>query len=168
MQIMNIDWNLMVFLLPFVALILALAALILGIAMHLRVSKIFRSANAPDIERLLKLHTKTIEDLLRFQAESTLETQKLGERIKKKVASAETLRFNPFPGEGVGGNQSFSVCLADEEGNGNILTSMHTRERTNVFAKPIKNWQSEYELTEEEKRAIENSKSKPSNLTNKK
>lgn len=165
---MNIDWNLVVFLLPFAALILALAALILGIAMHVRVAKIFRSANAPDIERLLKLHTKTIEDLLVFKAESALEAQKLSERIKKKVASSETLRFNPFPGEGVGGNQSFSVCLTDEEGNGNILTSMHTRERTNVFAKPIKNWQSEYELTEEENKAVENSKEKIVNPANQK
>lgn len=157
---MNIDWNLVVFLLPFVALAVALIAVILGIVLHLRVSKIFRSANAPDIERLLKLHTKTIEDLLRFKAESTLEAQKLSERIKRKVASVETLRFNPFPGEGVGGNQSFSAVFADEEGDGNIITSMHLRERTNVFTKPIKNWQSEYELTKEEAQVLENSKSR--------
>ena len=155
---MSIDWNLVVFLLPFVALAIALAALIISIIMHVRVSRIFRSANTPDIERLLKLHTKTIEDLLRSQAESVIQTKRLSDRIKKKVASVPTLRFNPFQGDGNGSNQSFSSVFVDEEGSGVVITSMHTRERTNIFAKPLKNWQSEYELSEEEKQAIKSSK----------
>lgn len=122
--------------------------------MHIRVARIFKSANTPDIERLLKLHTKTIEDLLRFQTESIIQTKQLSDRIKKKVISVPILRFNPFQGNGSGGNQSFSSVFADEEGGGVVITSMHTRERTNVFAKPLKKWQSEYELSEEEKRAI--------------
>ncbi len=158
MFIMLINWNLVVFLLPFIALTVSLVALILAVVMHIRVSKIFRSANTPDIERLLKLHTKTIEDLLRFQTESIIQTKQLNNRIKKKVASAPTFRFNPFQGNGGGGNQSFSSVFADEEGNGVVITSMHTRERTNVFAKPLKKWQSEYELSGEEKEVIENSK----------
>lgn len=72
--------------------------------------------------------------------------------------NAFTVRFNPFQGKGIGGNQSFSSVFVDEEGNGVVITSMHTRERTNVFAKPLKNWGSEYELSEEEKRAIKNQK----------
>lgn len=152
---MPIDWNLVVFLLPFIALAAALAALVFSVAMHMRVSRIFRSANTPDIERLLKLHTRTIEDLLRFHSESVLEIKHLSDRIKKKVASVPTLRFNPFQGDGAGGNQSFSSVFADEEGNGLVVTSIHTRERTNVFAKPLKNWQSEHELSDEEKRVVQ-------------
>lgn len=155
---MLIDWNLVVFLLPFIGLIISLIALGLAIAMHMRVTKIFRSANSADIEKLLKLHSKTLEDFVRFQAESASYMKSLDERIKKKMVSAETLRFNPFQGEGTGGNQSFSSVFADEEGNGVVITSMHTRERTNVFAKPLKKWQSEYELTDEEKTSIKNSK----------
>lgn len=153
-----IDWNLVVFLLPFVALAISLVALIFAIAMHVRVSRIFRSANSTDIEKLLKLHSKTLEDFVRFQAESNIYMKSLDERIKKKMMSAKTLRFNPFQREGLGSNQSFSSVFADEEGDGVVITSMHTRERTNVFAKPLKNWQSEYELTEEEKKSINNSK----------
>ncbi|MEK7669490.1 MAG: DUF4446 family protein [Patescibacteria group bacterium] len=156
---MFIDWNLVVFLLPFVGLVISLVALAFAIAMHIRVSRIFRSANSSDIEKLLKLHSKTLEDFVRFQAESTIYMKSLDERIKKKMMSAATLRFNPFQGEGTGGNQSFSSVFADEGGNGVVITSMHTRERTNVFAKPLKNWQSKYELTEEEKESINNSKS---------
>jgi len=152
---MSIDWNLVVFFVPFAALVAALVAIVISILMQMRVSKIFRSANTPDIERLLKLHTKTLEDFIRFKAESAGYMKLLDDRIKKKTMNASTLRFNPFQGEGTGGNQSFSIGLADEEGNGVVITSMHTRERTNVFAKPLKNWQSEYELSEEEKQVVE-------------
>jgi hypothetical protein len=157
---MFIDWNLVVFFVPFVALAAALVALVFSILMHMRVKRIFRSANTPDIERLLKLHTKTLEDFIRFQAEANGYMKVLDERIKTKTTAASTLRFNPFQGEGTGGNQSFSSVFADEIGNGVIITSMHTRERTNVFAKPLQNWKSQYELTDEEKTVIENSKSK--------
>jgi hypothetical protein len=155
---MIIDWNLVVFFIPFVALAVALLSLVFSITMHLRVKRIFRSASAPDIERLLKLHTKTLEDFIRFQGESTKYMGLLDSRIKKKTTSISTVRFNPFQGGGVGGNQSFSASLVDEEGNGAVITSMHLRDRTNVFAKPIKNWISEYDLSEEEKQAIKNQK----------
>lgn len=151
---MVIDWNLVVFFIPFATLAMALLALVLAIVMHVRVKRIFRSANAPDIERLLKLHTKTLEDLIRFQAESMVYMKSLDDRIKKKMKNASTVRFNPFQGEGIGGNQSFSSVFADEEGSGVVITSIHTRERTNVFAKPLKDWKSDYELSGEEKEAI--------------
>lgn len=143
---------------PLVALVASFSALILAVMLHVRISKIFRSANSTDIEKLLRLHTKTLEDFVRFQAESTDYMKRLDRRIKKKTVNAATLRFNPFQGEGVGGNQSFSSVFADEEGDGVIITSMHTRERTNVFAKPLKSWQSEYELSAEEKEVVEKSK----------
>lgn len=155
---MIIDWNLVVFFIPFVALAAALLALIISIMMHVRVSRIFKSASSTDIEKLLKLHTKTLEDFVAFKAESTEYLKSLDNRIKKKMMNAFTIRFNPFQGKGIGGNQSFSSVFVDEEGNGVVITSMHTRERTNVFAKPLKNWESEYELSEEEKRAIKNQK----------
>jgi hypothetical protein len=155
---MFIDWNLVVFFIPFIALAIALLALVFSIIMQVRVRRIFRSASTPDIERLLKLHTKTLEDFIRFQAESTAYMKSLDNRIKNKTINASTVRFNPFRGEGTGGNQSFSSVFADEEGNGVVITSMHTRERTNVFAKPLKSWKSESELSEEERRAIKNQK----------
>jgi len=155
---MSIDWNTALFFVPFIALVVSVVALILTIIMRQRVARIFRSASAPDIERLLKLHSKTLEDLIKFQAEANSYMKSLDTRIKKKIGSAPTLRFNPFQGEGVGGNQSFSTVLADEVGDGAVVTSMHTKERTNVFAKPLKSWKSEYELSEEEKIVIEKSR----------
>lgn len=44
-------------------------------------------------------------------------------------------RFNPF--EKVGGDQSFILCLLDNTNSGVIITSLHSREATRVYAKTI-------------------------------
>jgi hypothetical protein len=62
------------------------------------------------------------------------------------------VRFNPF--RDTGGDQSFAIALADGQGNGVILSSLHARDMTRVYAKPLEKWQSSYTLTDEEKQAI--------------
>jgi hypothetical protein len=155
---MILGLNSAVFFIVVLALTVSLVSLVISMMMQMRVKKIFRSASAPDIERLMTLHSKTIEDLVKYRAESTSYMKSLDGRIKKKTANASTLRFNPFQGTGAGSNQSFSSVFADEEGDGVVITSMHTRERTNVFAKPLKNWSSEYQLSEEENEALSQAK----------
>lgn len=154
---MSMD-TLLLNILAVIALLVGVTSLVLSIQMHQKVKKIFRSAKADNIEELLQIHTKTIEDLLKFKIEGVEYMKSLDKRIEGKIDSSYTVRFNPFPGEGVGGNQSFSSVFADEGGNGVVITGMHTRERTNVFAKPLKDWKSEYELSEEEKEAVAKSK----------
>jgi hypothetical protein len=65
----------------------------------------------------------------------------------------ETIRFNPFPDQG--SNQSFAIGLLNEEKDGVVISSLYSRERMSVFAKPIKNGKSDYELTQEEKEALQ-------------
>jgi enoyl-CoA hydratase/carnithine racemase len=62
------------------------------------------------------------------------------------------VRFNPF--QDTGGDQSFAVALVDGHGNGVVLSSLHGRGATRVYAKPLKAWESTYSLTDEEKQAI--------------
>ena len=79
-------------------------------------------------------------------------------RLKKTISGVETIRFNPFKGDGSGGNQSFATAFLNEEKNGVIISSMYGRERMSIFAKPVKNLVSEYELTAEEKEAMNKAK----------
>ena len=44
-------------------------------------------------------------------------------------------RFNPFTD--TGGNQSFILTLLDEIGNGIVISSLHSRENTRVYAKSV-------------------------------
>lgn len=63
------------------------------------------------------------------------------------------VRFNPFPDKG--GDQSFVVAILDDHANGVVLSGLHSRVDSRVYAKPIVGGQSNYTLTGEEKEAIE-------------
>ena len=63
------------------------------------------------------------------------------------------LRFNAF--NDVGGDQSFALALLDYQNNGAVILSLFGREGIRVYAKAIKNGKSEYNLAEEEEKAIE-------------
>lgn len=102
---------------------------------------------------------KTLDNILkkgRGNEKSLKElTQKLelaGEEAKFCVQKIGVVRFNPF--NETGGDHSFSIALLDGKDNGVILTSLHTRERTRFYLKSIKKGKSDYELSEEEKKAI--------------
>ena len=62
------------------------------------------------------------------------------------------MRYNPF--EETGGNQSFALALLDAEGNGWVLSSLHARQGTRVYAKSIRGGRSDAALSEEETAAI--------------
>ena len=81
------------------------------------------------------------------------------------VRGVGTVRFNPFSGDGSGGNQSFSVALIDERLSGVVLSTIYARDRVGVYAKPIAAGASSFELTIEERDAIERAKKSLSNHT---
>jgi hypothetical protein len=62
------------------------------------------------------------------------------------------VRFNPF--EDTGGNQSFAMALLDAAGDGWVLSSLHARSGTRVYAKSITGGRSDAELSAEETAAI--------------
>ncbi len=77
----------------------------------------------------------------------------INSKLKKSIRGVETIRFNPFPDQG--SNQSFAIGMLNEEGDGIVLSSLYSRERMSVFAKPIKEHKSEYELSAEEKHVLD-------------
>jgi len=60
----------------------------------------------------------------------------------------------------MGGKLSFSLCLLDDENNGFILTSMHTREGCYTYVKEIIKGESFVVLSSEERRALEEAKNR--------
>ena len=62
-------------------------------------------------------------------------------------------RFNPF--DDIGGDQSFILTILDKNNSGAIITSLHNRDITRIYAKPIKDGIGEnITLSKEEKSAI--------------
>lgn len=82
------------------------------------------------------------QELKNLKKEGKFSLQKIG-----------MVRFNPF--KGVGGDQSFSIAILDANDSGVVITSLYAREENRIYGKPIKAGQSEYSLSEEEKKAIE-------------
>jgi hypothetical protein len=76
-----------------------------------------------------------------LEAASRLALQKVG-----------LVRFNPF--QDSGGDQSFALALLDQAGSGIVLSSLHGRAETRIFAKPVTNGRSRHTLSDEEQQAI--------------
>lgn len=72
--------------------------------------------------------------------------------VRRTIRHVGVVRFNPFPD--AGGDQSFAIALLDSEGDGIVLSSLHARTDTRVFAKPVAGGRSRYPLSEEEQDAI--------------
>jgi Protein of unknown function (DUF4446) len=63
------------------------------------------------------------------------------------------VRFNPY--HDTGGDHSFAVALLDAAGAGVVISGLYHRDRCRVYAKPVNAWDSTYQLTDEERDAIE-------------
>jgi hypothetical protein len=109
---------------------------------------------ARNLDESLAILTKEIADLKKFRGQAEETFKVTDARLKKTVSGLETVRFNPFKGDGSGGNQSFATAFVNEEKDGVVISSMYSRDHVSVFSKPIKNLASEYELTKEEREAL--------------
>ena len=72
--------------------------------------------------------------------------------VDGSVRHVALLRFDAF--EDVGGRLSFSCALLDDHASGVVLTSINGRQETRVYAKPISDGDSTYNLSTEEAEAI--------------
>ena len=117
-----------------------------------RLKKFFLGKKAKDLEDTIVTLENEIVKL--DKAKNIIERQILviNSKLKKSIRGVETIRFNPFPDQG--SNQSFAIGILNEEGDGLVMSSLYSRERMSVFAKPIKGGISEYELSSEEKEAL--------------
>ena len=121
-----------------------------------RLKRFFLGKKAKDLEDTLLSLQNEIKDLQKYKEKTERELSGVQSRLKKSIRGLETIRFNPFPDQG--GNQSFAIGLLNEEGDGVVLSSLYSRERMSIFAKPVRGGKSTYELTAEEKEALAKAK----------
>ncbi|MFD0716168.1 DUF4446 family protein [Paenibacillus sp. GCM10027626] len=80
------------------------------------------------------------------------ELEKVKEQLRSKKGNVGVHRYNAFSEPG--SNLSFSFAIVDDKQTGMVLSGLHARDTTYLYAKPVKEGQSEYTLTEEEKKAL--------------
>ncbi|WP_281883283.1 DUF4446 family protein [Paenibacillus sp. YYML68] len=75
--------------------------------------------------------------------------------LKKLKAHIGVMRYNAFGDSG--SDLSFSVAIVDQELNGVVISGIHNREETYVYAKPLEQGRSKYTLSPEEREAVSRS-----------
>lgn len=73
-------------------------------------------------------------------------------RSRGSLQHVGLVRFNPF--SDTGSDQSFAIALLDDERSGIVVSSLHGRDGTRIFAKPIRAGQATHSLSAEEQQAL--------------
>lgn len=114
---------------------------------------LFPSSGERDIRKKFEEIIKIIEE---FKSEMRTVKEK-GQEIRDQglehLQKVELMRFNPY--DDTGGDQSFAVALLDSFGSGVVITSLHARSGTRVFAKSVREGKGDkHELSKEEELVI--------------
>lgn len=141
--------------------LIALVLMLIGwiIRLEIKIKRLLGGKDAKSLEGSIVSNNKNLEELNTFQKQAIAHFQNIEGRLKRSIQAVETIRFNPFKGTGEGGSQSFSTSFVSENGKGVVISSLYSRDRVSVFSKPLDKFESNFELTEEEKTVVENSKS---------
>ncbi|MFC1790383.1 DUF4446 family protein [Patescibacteria group bacterium] len=101
-----------------------------------------------------------LETVLENKKESKKQLEHLQAQVEQLFSQGKSclqkvglVRYNPF--SETGGNQSFCLGLLDQDGSGLVISSLHSRETTRIYAKPVNNFkEAGFLFSEEEKKAI--------------
>lgn len=134
----------------FLVWLLVLTFLYFTSVRHYRKLKI---SDEKSLEGAINLIFKGLEELHAMLGSSENRIQLLEEENAHNIQRVFMKRFNPF--DDTGGNQSFSMALLDANNDGVVISSLHGRSGTRVYAKPVKSGkQTEHELSSEEQEVI--------------
>ncbi|HET7180660.1 MAG TPA: DUF4446 family protein [Candidatus Limnocylindrales bacterium] len=124
-----------------------------------RLASLTQGSDAQSLEAVLGSHIdrvrKVVSDLDRVEARIAMVERDL----QATFGRVGIVRFNPF--EETGGNQSFALALLDGRGDGFVVSSLHARAGTRVYAKAIAKGASETALSTEESEALRIALAKP-------
>lgn len=119
--------------------------------------KLFGDTNKDDLKEILQEHISRV-GLVQVRLN---DIEKMAAEIKRKgakhISKVGVVRFNPF-GD-TGGDQSFALAMLDEDDDGVVVSSLHGRNRTRMYAKPVRaGGHTDYGFSDEEKEAIRKAK----------
>ncbi len=118
-----------------------------------RLDALTRGAEGRGLESVLSAHLDTVLRVATDLDEVRARTTALERALPLDLQRVGLIRFNPF--EDTGGNQSFALALLNAEDTGVVVSSLHSRTGTRVYAKEIRAGKCETALSAEEVRAVE-------------
>jgi len=113
-----------------------------------RYTMMINGGSPENLEQLIISMQININELTTHNNQQNNEISRIKNELKKMKSHVGVSRYNAFA-EG-GSDLSFSIAILDEEQNGFVLTGIHGRDQTFIYAKPVDQGQSSYSLTPEE------------------
>ncbi|HEX5591521.1 MAG TPA: DUF4446 family protein [Candidatus Limnocylindrales bacterium] len=117
-----------------------------------RIAALTRGSDERSLEAILEAHLARVHEVVRDLDQVEARTAVLERDLKRAFSRIGLVRFNPF--EDTGGNQSFALALLDANGDGFVVSSLHARNMTRVYAKAVTGGKSDAALSDEEARAL--------------
>ena len=117
-----------------------------------RLDGVTRGAEGRSLEAILDAHLDKVLAVARELDELSARSAVLEAEARRAVQRIGLVRFNPF--EETGGNQSFALALTDRNGDGFVVSSLHARTGTRLYAKAIVAGKSNSALSAEEAEAL--------------
>lgn len=148
---MSLDSDIYIFILASIGVLIIVGWLV---RLERRLSKLSLGKKGESLEESIIFAKNQLIEHSAWKKEIEQYLRGVEERLGHTLREAKTIRFNAFKGTGEGGNQSFATAFLSEKGNGVVISSLFTRDRVSVYAKPINKLESTYDLTEEEREAI--------------
>jgi hypothetical protein len=117
-----------------------------------RLRRILSDNGSTGLDEVLAGQTTRIEQLATRVDALTALQRELETSTGRSLQKVGVVRFNPF--QDSGGDQSFAIALLDQRGSGVVVSSLHGRAETRIFAKQVTNGRSTHSLSDEEQQAI--------------
>jgi len=147
-----------------VVVVLALAIAAVGLIRRVRslgrrLESLTRGGDESSLEDVLGSHLERVKQVVSDVDAVAARTAVVERDLQASFGRIGLVRFNPF--EDTGGNQSFALAMLDGRGDGFVVSSLHARAGTRVYAKAIARGASEAALSDEEGEALRLALTKP-------
>lgn len=109
--------------------------------------------NGSNLDEMLRDYLRDVKEIKQDNSEIKAYYTKLDSDIASCIQKVGLVRYNAF--RDVGSDLSFAIALLDGNDTGVVLNGLYGSESSNIYAKPIKGGVSTYQLSEEEKYALE-------------
>lgn len=145
-------------------IVLALMLAVVGLirrtrSLSRRLVSLTAGSDAQSLEAVLGSHIERVRQVVRDVDAVQARTAVIEKDIRGSFGRVGLVRFNPF--EDTGGNQSFALALMDGHGDGFVVSSLHSRTGTRLYAKAIAAGASDTALSDEESEALRQALAKP-------
>jgi hypothetical protein len=135
-----------------VAMVLALAAWRRAVGVDRRLEGLTRGEDGRSLQGVLEAHLGRVVQVAQTVDGLTDRTSVLEAQGRKAFQRIGLVRFNPF--EDTGSNQSFALALLDADDDGVVVSSLHARGGTRIYAKAVAAGRPEATLSDEEAEAL--------------